>query len=300
MLAARFERDHGRELRTYSYSPPPPAQGADAEWSYIAAICARERISCRYTEVSPADALSTDEKRGPQLAIRVRPVGSPHPSQRLRDGVRVLLSGWGGDELASFHGLGYYAGLLGRGRLPALWRAAGLRLAHHDRPTGVTARLQFILRRSIVPRIPHHVAAAIRTTIAERPAYAPFVERALVDRLRGVVERATLLKRFERSSVRRHQLGMLAYGHLQRRIEAWETDAAGLGVVHRYPLLDRRIAEFALGVRPTSMSTAEPSARCSARPRGRFCRGRPPAAQGRTGTIGGWPRRCATGTGRKW
>ncbi|CAK0750684.1 hypothetical protein CCP3SC15_1700001 [Gammaproteobacteria bacterium] len=50
--------------------------------------------------------------------------------------------------------------------------------------------------------------------------------------------------------LRHNQLAFLAHGHLTHRIESWAAAGATHGVVYRYPLLDRELVEFCLGVPP--------------------------------------------------
>ena len=53
-----------------------------------------------------------------------------------------------------------------------------------------------------------------------------------------------------RRTVRRTQLSLLANGHLTHRIESWANFGADCGIEYRYPLLDRRLMEFCLGLPP--------------------------------------------------
>ena len=50
--------------------------------------------------------------------------------------------------------------------------------------------------------------------------------------------------------MRRAQLALLRYGHIEQRIEDWAASGARLGIEYRYPLLDRRLLEFVLGLPP--------------------------------------------------
>jgi asparagine synthase (glutamine-hydrolysing) len=50
--------------------------------------------------------------------------------------------------------------------------------------------------------------------------------------------------------VRHTQLQLLHLGHLTQRTEDWAANAARYQIVYRYPLLDRRLVEFALGLPP--------------------------------------------------
>src|SRR5690606_10317182 len=65
-------------------------------------------------------------------------------------GIRTILSGWGGDEAATFNGRGYLAYLLRRGQLLRLaqiiQRHVGLRKPHKT--------LRFLFRYAIIPLLP--------------------------------------------------------------------------------------------------------------------------------------------------
>ena len=50
--------------------------------------------------------------------------------------------------------------------------------------------------------------------------------------------------------VRRSQLWLLQSAHLGARIEGWAASGAKRGIEYRYPLLDRRVVEFAPGLPP--------------------------------------------------
>jgi hypothetical protein len=52
----------------------------------------------------------------------------------------------------------------------------------------------------------------------------------------------------ERPGVRRMQLALLRHGHLHYRAEAWAAHGASRGLAYTFPLLDRRIVEFALSL----------------------------------------------------
>ena len=47
-----------------------------------------------------------------------------------------------------------------------------------------------------------------------------------------------------------NQLALLEHGHLAERIEAWSNNNDGDRIVYVYPLLDKRLIEFSLGIPP--------------------------------------------------
>jgi hypothetical protein len=44
------------------------------------------------------------------------------------------------------------------------------------------------------------------------------------------------------------QESLIQFGHLQYRMESWAAHGAAIGLIYTFPLLDRRIMEFALGL----------------------------------------------------
>ncbi len=55
---------------------------------------------------------------------------------------------------------------------------------------------------------------------------------------------------FRPIGARRTQLWLLRDGHLSERMEGWAASGARRGIEYRYPLLDRRLLEFVLGLPP--------------------------------------------------
>ena len=52
----------------------------------------------------------------------------------------------------------------------------------------------------------------------------------------------------ERPGARRMQIALLQHGHIPYRLESWASHGISLGLTYAFPLLDRRIVEFALSI----------------------------------------------------
>jgi asparagine synthase (glutamine-hydrolysing) len=166
------------------------------------------------------------------------------PVRRLAQaaGVAVMLSGWGGDEVASGGDRGQHAALFWSGR----WAALGRRLAEdvqgHPRPwLGRLGQLhRQVWRASLPDRVaigPHPLDMAAKTGL----------RRGLVSRY----PRQDAGRRGPPSiGVAATQARRLTDGHLQMRTEAWAAQGAVDGVTYRYPMLDRRVLELCLGAPP--------------------------------------------------
>ena len=236
-----------RELRRQGRSPPlafswlprpatPPKPEHAPEYALIDAVCAQERIEVIHGAPSAEDVLDVLLADGALPGIHVHlneEVAQRHAATR---GVRVLLSGWGGDECISFSGRGHWQRLLLRGRwrqLAAEWRAqdaSALRfLAHVTLP---------LLHPALVPSLAgwHRGRPIRRRSLID----AAFARRA---KPLGVREKRAI-------GVRETQLRLLRTGHLAERIEGWAASGGARGIEYRYPLLDRRLLEFALALPP--------------------------------------------------
>lgn len=242
VLAARELRSAGQPLHVFCWHPPPGdsiAEDEAAEYSLIESVCAQEDLQPRYHSMSAAHVLDLLRRDGARIPSHDGTLRHEALVQRSAAelGVRVILSGWGGDEVASSNGLGFYTELLRRGSLRQLLREAR---AQTDRP------LRFAVRKAILPLVhPGAAEAVARLLRGEIPRRRKsFVHPALA---RGH-RRPALRRTGWGTGVRRSQLAILEYGHVAQRIEDWAASGARAGVEYRYPLLDRRLLEFVLGL----------------------------------------------------
>jgi asparagine synthase (glutamine-hydrolysing) len=154
-------------------------------------------------------------------------------------GVRTLFSGWGGDELLAFNGRGYFADLARRGHLATVQRELRLRAEIHGGSV-----LGAWKGRVLLPLLPD---AVVKRGSSARPPLAAELRPDLA----RVLERVEPLHDphlRERPGIRRMQLVLLRLGHLHYRAEAWAAHGASIGLTYTFPLLDRRIIEFALSL----------------------------------------------------
>jgi asparagine synthase (glutamine-hydrolysing) len=249
MLAGWTARERGDRLPTYTWLPPPPADGAlPVDHDRILQVCALAGATVRYVDPESIDVdewKRRDPARLPTTMLRHEPIVQ---QQAQQDGVRVMLSGWGGDEIISFNGRGYIMGLVARGRFGQVHR--DLSTLARARGEGVIGRLlvyQKMLRtRVLTPSwqafvAPRFAVASAPPDVGARPEFLRRYADA-VGALRGVQLVGAEI------GVRRSQSALIEHGHLTQRIASWATAGAAHGMFYRYPLLDRRVVEFCLGL----------------------------------------------------
>jgi asparagine synthase (glutamine-hydrolysing) len=247
VLAHRMLRTRGRGITGFSWAPPPPDGPAELppndERLVVEAVRTAEGFPVRYTTLTPDHALAHARRD-----ITVQPtttlLSELAASQDAAGlGIRTILSGWGGDELVAFNGRGYFADLLRRGRWITLQRELALR----SRLLGVAAWKQWI-GSGLMPLLPLAVRRHLQPGDAFRPRPLPASLRPDFAAALAGVEPLDRPGAHERPGVRNTQIALLQHGHLSYRMESWASHGAMLGITYVFPLLDRRVVEFALSI----------------------------------------------------
>ncbi|MDJ1181917.1 asparagine synthase-related protein [Roseofilum casamattae] len=254
-IAAQLLRQKGKTPTAYSWSPPPPTTGKcpDDERRLIQLLCQQEGLECQYVDLQVEDVVGTysrDFSRDPaEMMFREQLV----QKQAARNGVRVMLSGWGGDECITGHGWGFLSELFLQGRWRQLHRE--IRIVSHQEGANLLYALRLDARvayskvsRTLIPEPiwswwhgPNSRNSCYPLTCIN-PSFAKQHKDAVMA-MRGPSLR-------ERPGVQANQWRWLNNGHLTKRIEAWAVNGDRQGMLYSYPLLDRRILEFGLGSPP--------------------------------------------------
>ena len=251
VLAARALRRSGR--------PPPlafswlqdtagkqPSEAHAPEYERIDAVCRQEGLAVFHRAPNAEDIVRVLRLDGARPGVHV--LASEEVVQRCaaERGVRVLLSGWGGDQAASFNGRGHHAHLLLRGR----WgRLLSLGRARGNGPLRTLAS-------AALPLLPSDVRRWLR---GRRQGFGgePWLWRWFVDPALAKAHHVGPKRRPRLLSMRQAMVRLLSSGALVERIEGWAAGGARHGIEYRYPLLDRRLLEFALGLPPEQFLRGE-------------------------------------------
>ena len=251
VLAARELRGQGLPAPLAFAWHPPPGPGVlnaaeAAEYGRIEAVRRQEGLQVFYRSPEAADVvafLRRDGTRGDDESTLIH----EDVVQRAaaEQGVEVLLSGWGGDEGISFNGLCYYPQLLRSGQVARLWGEV------RDRSRCPVAG---VLTEAVLPLVSPGAAVWLKNVrrggLPFRrlllPKNVTFIHPEFARRVRPLPAGAVV----PRAGVREMQIHLLQNGHLHKRTEGWAASGAHHGIEYRYPLLDRRVLEFALGLPP--------------------------------------------------
>ncbi|MXO57607.1 asparagine synthetase B family protein [Pontixanthobacter gangjinensis] len=143
--------------------------------------------------------------------------------------ISLILSGWGGDEGLSFNGRGYHAQLLTSGD----WRE----LSRVSNNPGVVALLKGI-RNGL-----RELGKGVQSAGMKRRTKSSYLSPDYTS-LIGQFKHAPISFR----SPQHVMAGLIDTNHLASRLESWALSAQPKFIQYAYPLLDRRVMEFALSL----------------------------------------------------
>lgn len=238
VLTARERRLQGLPPpAVFSWQPPPDhTEPRSEEHRQIEAVCAQENLFPHYPVRNAADVLAI-LKKDPTREPMHSTSGIEIPIQRqvAAEGVRLILSGWGGDESLSFDGSGYFAELLLRGRWRRLIRESALQ---GRRPRSIAREALLLLFRD---RLEGEKKLSLKS-FRRKPSGGSLLHPDLKSRVslhkipcRQASVRSTLFWAWDR-------------GYLAERMDSWTAHAAPHAFSYAYPLLDRRLMEFVAGL----------------------------------------------------
>ncbi|MFT7359656.1 asparagine synthase-related protein [Parasphingorhabdus sp.] len=275
ILAAEELRSENRKPPVaLSWYPPPHSDHTDyekSEYDRIFSVCEKANIEPVFTTQTAQnirDVLRRDN--------RVRPLCNASYNERLVQkearemGVSVILSGFGGDEAASFDGRGHFQQLALTGR----W----LKLAKFAKASGANP-LRFCVRHLISGLSDLFLSDADLKKMTDDIAWRdvpywkallnilnPFSrhrnltpskeQQKLLDEgvpyinktFEGRVEPLPAFPPIRRTNSKSVRCQLLQWSINTARIESWAADGARFGIRYTYPLLDRRVVEFALSL----------------------------------------------------
>lgn len=251
IIAARKLRMRGEALAgAYSWSPDIselyPALGQHDERQRVAA--AAGNVPIRFGAADEHNFIAFIER--PMELEGVADLADEIPMLELaaRDGIDVMLSGWGGDEAFSAHGHGYIAEMMLAFQPKPLARFARSQLRTLKRVKPLAALLW---QHGLYPLLPD----PLYRRLSPYPDMAPtmsFMSEPLKQRYRREIDARREQIRFRphvAENIKRH----LLYGHIAMRMETWAAWAKPFGFQYRYPLTDRRIVEFVMAIPPKAL-----------------------------------------------
>jgi asparagine synthase (glutamine-hydrolysing) len=247
VLAARRLREQGRSLHAYSFLDRQRNDiTLEDETEFVKAVVEQEG-DIDWTPIRPPTGLPAPDE--PMDADKMTELGAEQPENAVctraeQQGVGLVLSGWGGDEGATFNGRGTFAELFLRGR----WRTLAREVAALKRERGWPALR--IFRNEVLSYLLPDPAMALARRIAGRKE--PDLQTLFGRTLSAAARRRLAASGDKGLSMapdgRENRWRLMTSPHIAERAEVWAQTGARHGLAFAFPLLDRRVVEFSLSL----------------------------------------------------
>jgi asparagine synthase (glutamine-hydrolysing) len=248
ILAARALREDGRTLHAYSFLDRPRNDVRLEDETDFVEACLEAEVGIDWRPVyQSAREFEEGYALDPDL---MHPVDRDDPEAQVAataegQGVKLILSGWGGDEAATFNGRGALAELAKRGRWRTLRREISA-LAKERRWSAQEVFFRDVFNPLLGQYLPAWLKQARRRALGRRPRHTDLVRGALT------AEASHALRDVPPNPIwtdgRKSRWDLINSPHIALRAEVWALVGARHGVAYTFPLLDRRVVEFALSL----------------------------------------------------
>jgi asparagine synthase (glutamine-hydrolysing) len=246
VLAARRLREEGRSLHAYSFLDRQRNDiTLEDETEFVKAVLEQERdidwMPIRPPVASPAqvdaDKMTSLHADEPENAV------CRHAEEQ---GVGLVLSGWGGDEGATFNGRGAFAELFLRGR----WRMLAREVLALKRQRGWS--VPRIINWEIIAYLrPEGMIGFVKRIIGRPADLETLLRRSLSKsarrRLAASGAESNCSMRMAPDG-RENRWRLMTDQHVAERADIWAQIGARYGLALTFPLLDRRVVEFSLSL----------------------------------------------------
>jgi asparagine synthase (glutamine-hydrolysing) len=250
VIAARQLNAQNRSLRRgYTWSPPVSQDYPIGNWrderDRINRLASGENIELRFGEADGSNMFAFLER--PFELEGEADLADEIPVLRAarEDGLRVMLSGWGGDEAFSAHGRGYLASLVLSGQFKQAKRFAHT-FARSLKRADVLLSLAW--REVIYLMLPSMLSAQLSPYRNYFP-HRSFISSALEKRHADLRHTRGAPIKFGIDPIANLKTHMTS-GHVTMRMASWAAWSAPYGFQYRYPLTDKRLLEFLFTLQP--------------------------------------------------
>ncbi|NOR56822.1 MAG: hypothetical protein GQ531_11540 [Sulfurovum sp.] len=175
-------------------------------------------------------------------------------------GSRTILSGWGGDDFASYPGASYFSNIFLEGKILELIKAEKHYACSKSQEKCIRRFIGSIYKWVVIPLVPRFLYCYMpRTHCSEiRENATTFIKKEYLSSVKNELNQYFKYNNVlqPQSTIRKSMIADYKFGHLQARIESWSAASKIDRLEYAYPLLDKRIVEFMMQV-PTKFFVHE-------------------------------------------
>lgn len=246
VLAGRMLRERGRRLHAFSFLDRQRNDiHLEDESEFVRSVLDQED-DIRWAPIRAPVRLSI--LNGPLDVDKMVGLGpemydSALATEAATLGADLVLSGWGGDECASFNGRGGLADLFLRGR----WLRLAREISALRREQGLS-RWQALRTRVLRPLLPSALARGMSQLRGRNPPFRALLNATLSEPVRRRLGAMAAVAPGFGSGIEEDRWAAITSPHIAERAEVWAVTGARHGIGYAFPLLDRRVVEYALSL----------------------------------------------------
>jgi asparagine synthase (glutamine-hydrolysing) len=239
------KRDPNYKLPAFAWVHPPSSDDditKHHEWYYPTIIAEQEGMDLRFTDLSSDETLDIINKsnlfvdKGSLLVYedKIR-------KYLYAKSIRVMFSGWGGDEFISNHSYAFGSELL----IKLQW----INLYKHMRSyPNIKDKLKFVYKKIIVPLSPDKLYCYLPRIKCNKLDLSIYNKNLHKHILKAYKQKNHIFSRYTAYTVKQDIIRAYENGHIQSRLNNWSQESYEFHFNYTYPLLDKRLVEFALQV----------------------------------------------------
>ncbi|RLA48489.1 MAG: hypothetical protein DRR42_16675 [Gammaproteobacteria bacterium] len=248
VLASRQLRDQGLPFYSYNWTQKLNEDSTCYEWANSLCIAEQESMHHEYISLNSDDI--ANQLNSIDLATHTAVVNwyeNPLRSIVRNNNVRVILSGWGGDELITYSGRRRFTGEFWHGNITKALRGLMHEARHSSNSTRRFAGACYHeILMPVVGRFLDFVSNLVgRDQRQLNQDYLACARKRIVESAQ--IHGSNLYHGWALSCYE-EQLALFKQGHIQNRVESWTNAGRPDLIEYRYPLLDKRLVEFAFGL----------------------------------------------------
>jgi asparagine synthase (glutamine-hydrolysing) len=250
VLAARKLREEGRTLHAYSFlDRQRNDMTLEDETEFVKAVVDQES-DIDWSPIRPSAGLSACGN--PLDADQMTLLSADEPENAAcaraeEQRVDMILSGWGGDEGATFNGRGAFAELLLRGRWQTLVRE--VLALKRERSWSVPRILYKEIITYLAPEgLINFVKRVSGKDVGLQTQFCELMWQSLSTTARRRLPESRTEQLIMTPDARANRWRLMTSPHLAESAEAWAQTGARYGLAFVFPLLDRRVVEFSLSL----------------------------------------------------
>lgn len=246
VMAARKLKKKNKNLYVYNWIKIPSNKDEYEfeSWSFSRRISKQEtNIYHEEFSVDPKFMLWFSEKHNILTKGSLYSWEEYHVQDMVENiGARTILSGWGGDELISHNGYSYISGLFSQGKIINAFRCL-----FNEKKYLNYSWVKFF-KRTLRMMLSKEVIKYLKNKNEDYQKKSHYYNQYSTKEFCDYMNNHHQKEYPDERGVKKNQLALYNYGHIHYRIESWALSAFSKRIEYRYPLLDKRIVEFAIGI----------------------------------------------------